>query len=48
MFADWNQRIEAMRRRARREYWIGVATLVGLGFMQVPFLWAAWRLFSPP
>lgn len=41
-------RLDAMRRRARREYWTGMAAVAGLGLMHVPFLVAAWRLFCAP
>lgn len=41
------QRLDAMRRRNRRDYWTGMAVVTGLGLMEVPFLVAAWRLFCP-
>lgn len=42
-----NRRLDAWRRRNRRDYWTGMAVVTGLGLMQVPFLVAAWRLFCP-
>jgi hypothetical protein len=48
MITDWNHRLDAMRRRNRRNYWTGMAWLVILGAMQVPIIYAAWRLFCAP
>ncbi len=47
MIADWNHRLSAIRRRSRRNYWTGMAVTTGLAAMQVPFVYAAWRLFCP-
>jgi hypothetical protein len=47
MMADWNHRLDVMRRRNRRDYWTGMAVATAVALMQVPFLVAAWRLFCP-
>ncbi len=43
-----SHRLDALRRRSRRDYWTGVAVVTGLALMQVPFIYAAWRLFCVP
>ncbi len=48
MIAHWNHRLDAIRRRSRHDFWIGMAMTTGLALMQVPFVYAAWRLFCAP
>ena len=48
MISEVNCRLEAIRRQAQRDYWLGVAWLVISAAMQMPFLYAAWRLFCAP
>ena len=48
MIAHLNHRLDAIRRRSRRDYWTGMVAIVGHGLVLVPFVYAAWRLFCAP